>query len=147
MYQKETKKEPKDTKKLPKGAKRVPKGSNNEAKGAKSEPINAKRAAKESQGAPKGRLKTAQMHQKIDLRKMIPKSGPRVEIPGYLWVYFWELKTFKSVVLSSISCFFVFFGKSEKQNNFGSKRGAILEPIFNFRGSQNPNFSRQCTCR
>ena len=76
--------------------------------------------------------------------------APLWESWGGLWTIFgafWEVKTFKSVVLSSISCVFVIFGKTEKRAVLGAKGGSH----FQFPGLPKPLlFARlllQGTCR
>ena len=147
------KREPKGAKMKPKATKREPKGAKGSQQGDKREPRGAKRVPKGSQREPKASQrepKASQRTTKMDQISMPEKTWKRVRPTlrnGSILEPSLELKIFKSVVLSSISCFFLIFGKVEKTTVLERKGRAI----FNFRGSQNPNFSRDCyrrvTCR
>ena len=135
-----TKMEPKEPKRQPKGAKRDPKEANGRQKEAKREP-------KASQREPKASQRRTKMPKQIYARKKVPKRSDHGDEIGHFWSHFDELKTLKSVVLSSISCFFVIFEKVEKI----LKKGAVARSIFDdfwihfqFPGLPKPHFSRDC---
>ena len=123
MEPKATKREPKGAEGSQKGDKREPRGAKREPKGTKRDPKGAKREPKGTKGEPKDD-QNAQAN-------LCPKKGAKKERPtlrnGSILEPFLELRTFKSVILSSISCFFVIFGKVEKNNNFGTKRASHFQ--------------------
>ena len=97
--------EPKVTKK---GAKRNPNGANASQKGTKREPTGTQSGPKESKREPKD-------DQNVSKSRCWKRNAKRARPPlGYILEPFWELKTFKSVELSSISCFFVTLEKIKK---------------------------------
>ena len=146
--QKGSQREPTAAKKDPKGARREPKGNQRESKGSQREP-------KASQREPKASQRTTKMPKQIYARKKVPKRARPTLRNGTILEPFQWAKNLKNYWFFNGFMPFRDFGKSWKQKtvwgvNFGGT-WSILDAIFNFRGSQNPHFSRVCyrrvTCR